>query len=194
MKNQSFQEVLGQLSGMQRGNGVAVIGINGINKKVRRRILYAAGITGSSDITSDGQFIQASTNPEIGRTNIDKGNQLNDGRSFIVTGVRMLFDTTTASVTKLTATYKDEAPIAYKNGELKINQDGSGDLFLNPISAFVKNNGALSSDEEFSPVVPFLLRSGTPFTIQALTAGSATAGQAVRIEIDGYELVDADRA
>jgi len=194
MKNQSLQEVLGQIRGIQRGNGVAVIDFAGVYKKARRKVYYVAAITGTSDITSDGRLIEPSTNPEVGRTNFDKGNSLNEGRSFLVTGIRMSFDTTTSSVTKLIATYKDDAPVAFKNGELKISQDGSGDLFNNPISPFVKNNAALSADQEFSPVVPFLLRSNVPFNIQTLLAGSATSGQAVRLELDGYELVDADRA
>ena len=190
MKNLSLPEIIQLIPGIERGNGVS---LTPQGKKVRRKIYYVAAITGSSDITPDGRLIEASTQKAIGRTNFDKGNLLNDGRSFLVTGIRMLFDTT-ADITKLTATYKNEAPAQFKNGELKISQEGSGDLFHNPISGFVKNDLSLSEDQEFEAVVPFLIRPNVPFDIQTLLAGAATAGQAVRLEMDGYEFVDANKA
>ncbi|QEE49612.1 hypothetical protein FUA48_08460 [Flavobacterium alkalisoli] len=190
MKHLSFAEVIGLLPSIQNGNGVA---LTPTGKKVKRKTYFVAGISGSSDFTSDGKLIDAGTKKEIGRTNFDKGNMLNEGRSFIVTGVRVLFDTT-ADVNILTATYKSEAPAPYKNGELKIAQDGSGDFFNNPISAYTKNDYSFEKDVDFMPVVPFQIRPNIPFDIQILTAGLAAAGTAVKVELDGYEFADASNA
>lgn len=190
MKKLSLPEVIQLIPGIERGNGVS---LTPQGKKVRRKTFYVAAITGSADITPDGRLIEPSTKKEIGRTNFDNGNMLNDGRSFLVTGMRMVFDDT-AAVTKLTATYKKEAPAPYKNGELKISQEGSGDLFNNPISPYVKNDLSINEDKTFEPVVPFLIRPNVPFDIQTLTAGAAAAGVAVRLELDGYEFVDANKA
>ncbi|WP_330442039.1 hypothetical protein [Flavobacterium sp. C4GT6] len=190
MQHLTFPEIIRLLPSIENGNGVT---LSPTGKKVKRKTYFTAAITGTTDITSDGRLIESGTKKAIGRTNFDNGNMLNEGRSFLVTGVRLQFDTT-VDVTLLNATYKNEAPAPFKNGEIKITQEGSGDLFNNPISAYTKNDYSLSEDVEFMPVIPFLIRPGVPFDIQVLTAGAAAAGMAVKVELDGLDFSDATKS
>ena len=93
---------------------------------------------------------------KLGFTNFDGGNKLNKGRSILITGVRILWDTT-AAVTILGALWKSEAPAVFKNGEFKVGTLAAGDIFENPILPFSKYNAALSVEEEIKPVVPFMI-------------------------------------
>ena len=188
MKKTTILEAIGALSAVQQGNGVAVM--NG--RKVRNKVVYIAGL-GTTLSTNNNQLVLPSTDKAVGITNLDSGNKLNSGRSLLVTGVRMLFDTT-ADVTPLTAGWKSEAPAVFKNGELQISQQGSGDLFNSPIGPICKYNAAIATEDEFTAVVPFLLRPEVPFEIKALLAGATAANQAYRLELDCIEFVDGDKA
>lgn len=190
MEKLTVKDAVAFIPNAQQGNGVSVTSINGAKMKVRRKVMYLAGLAAS--LPSDGQLIEQKTNKEIGITNFDGGNKLNKGRNLLVTGVRILFDTT-ASVAVKTATWLSAAPANFKNGELVISQDGSGNLFENPIGPFCKYNASIPTEDEFQTVVPFFIREDVSFKIQALLAGAAAADQAYRLELDCVEFVEADK-
>ena len=179
MKKYSIQEIVQTLPPKDN----ARIG----SRKMRSKVFYLAGL--ATAINSEGQLIEQKTNKEVGVTNFDGGNKLNSGRDVLVLGIRILFDTT-ANVTVKGATWKSEAPINFKNGELVISQDGSGNLFEGPIGPLAKYNAAIAAEDEFRTVAPFWIRSNVVFKLQALLAGAAAADQAYRLELDCLEVVD----
>ncbi len=184
MKKLDVKDALALLASAQAGNGVPEM----YGKKVRRKVFYIAGL-GADLAGKNNQLIEQKTNKEIGVTNFDAGNKLNKGRDLLVVGLRILFDTT-AAVTVKGAGWKSEAPAAFKNGELVIFQEnGAGNLFEGPIGPISKYNASIATEDEFSAVVPFLIKSDVPFFIQMLLAGNAAADQAYRVELDCIEFV-----
>jgi len=179
MKKYSIEEIIKSLPAKDN----AMLG----RRKVRSKVFYIAGL--ATAISSDGQLIEQKTIKEVGVTNFDGGNKLNAGRDVLVLGLRVLFDTT-ADVNVKTASWKSEAPANFKNGELVINQDGSGNLFEGPIGPLAKYNAAIPAEDEFRVVAPFWIRSNVVFKLQALLAGAVAANQAYRLELDCLEVVD----
>lgn len=191
MEKLTVKDAVAFIPNAQNGNGVSVTTMsNGGKYKVRKKIFYIAGL--AAELGSEGQLIEQKTNKEVGITNFDGGNKLNKGRNLLVIGARMLFDTT-ASVAVKTATWLSAAPANFKNGELVISQDGTGNLFENPIGPFSKYNASIATEDEFQTVVPFLIREDVTFKIQALLAGAAAADQAYRLELECIEFVEADK-
>ncbi|MEE1897091.1 hypothetical protein V1389_02010 [Flavobacterium rakeshii] len=191
MEKLTVKDAVAFIPNAQNGNGVSVTTMsNGGKYKVRKKIFYIAGL--AAELGSEGQLIEQKTNKEVGITNFDGGNKLNKGRNLLVIGVRMLFDTT-ASVAVKTATWLSATPANFKNGELVISQDGTGNLFENPIGPFSKYNASIATEDEFQTVVPFLIREDVTFKIQALLAGAAAADQAYRLELECIEFVEADK-
>jgi len=179
MKKLSIEEIIKTLPAKDN----ARIG----NRKVRTKVLYIRGL--ATGISADGKIIEQKTMKELGITNFDGQNKLNAGRDILILGIRVLFDTT-AGITAKTALWKSEAPAAFKNGHLVINQQGSGDLFDNPIGPFAQYNAAIAVEDQFKAVAPFWLRQQVEFTIQILTAGAVAVDQAFSVEFDCLEVTD----
>ena len=202
MKNITTQEAIGFLKAIPGEKSVAITTVGGTmgndgvvyggkEYKVRRKVYYIAGL--AANLPSDRKLIQQKTDKEEAITNFDGGNKLNAGKNLLVVGLRMLFDIT-ATVTPQTATWLSAAPANFKNGELKISQQGEGDLFDNPILPFSKYNASIATEDEFQAVVPFLIRPNVQFDITVLLAGETAADQAYRLELDCVELIEADKA
>lgn len=190
MKKISFQDAITVLGSILPNESLAKLK----GKKIRSVTRYVAGLTENLG-TNNGRLIIDSTDKAVGVTNFDKGNKLSQGKSFLVTGVRMLFDTTT-SVTLATAVWKNGAPVNWINGELKISQNGqgSGDLLEVPITVLQSFDKAKDKNDGFAEVVPFIIRPEVPFEIVASLAAGSTTDQAYRLELEGYEVSDLDRA
>lgn len=139
-------------------------------------------ISGLSDKIENTHLIVPKNVKEIGVRNIDK-DQLD--YPFLPTGMRILFDTTTPSVTPDIANYKDNAPVYWANGEITLFQDRV--LTELPVSVLCKNFKELTSTEEFFSFAPFLIRPNKSFKITTSLAGVAAAGHAYRLEIEGIE-------
>ena len=160
-------------------------------KKAKRKVMYIAGL--ALNLPSNGDLIRQSTDKQIGLTNFDGANKLNAGKHLLVVGLRWIFDTT-GSVTPTTATWLSAAPANFKNGEMEISQQGGGTLFESPIGPLSGYNAAITPEDQFTAVVPFLIRPGVEFFIKAFLASAAAADQAYRLELDCIEFVDADKA
>jgi hypothetical protein len=186
----SLDQAIAILPNMEPGNGVAVI--SGTNTKVRTKVIYYAGL-GTELAARANEVIDQTTQKSVGITNSDGQNKLNAGRSYMVTAIRVLFDTT-ASVTVKTALWKSEAPAAFKNGEIVVYQSGSGNLFESGIGPLAKYASSLSVEQEFVPITPFLIRPDTEYGIRLNLAGATAADQAYKIEFYGYEFTDGSRA
>lgn len=202
MKNITTAEAISFLKSIPGEKSIAVtkvggqLGADGVvyggtEYKVRRKVYYIAGL--AANLPSDRKLIQQKTDRDVAITNFDGGNKLNAGKNLLVIGVRMLFDVTT-DVTPDTATWLSAAPANFKNGELKISQQGDSDLFDNPILPFSKYNASIATEDEFQSVVPFLIRPNVAFDITVNLAGETAANQAYRLELDCVELIEADKA
>ncbi|RDI07049.1 hypothetical protein [Flavobacterium sp. AG291] len=188
MKQLTLQEAMNFLPLVTNGNGVALNG----SFKAKSKVLYIAGL-GADLAANNNNIIIQDTKKKIGLTNFDGGNKLNKGRSILITGMRILWDTT-VDVTPLTALWKGEAPAAFKNGEFKVGTLAAGDLFESPINPFAKYNAATSVEDEIKPVVPFMIPEDVEFYIQLIPAAAAAVDQAYRIEFDCIEFTAANKA
>ena len=69
-------------------------------KKIRRRILYGATLAADL-VTNQNKVLIPGDTKKIGKTNFDFGNKLATGRKYLVTGIRLLFDTATGNTVTL---------------------------------------------------------------------------------------------
>jgi len=185
MKKLTFAEIIATVP--TTGNGQLQ------GQKARTKPMYVAGLTTS--FPSDGEIISQQVLKAVGVTNFPNGNKLNAGTRLLVLGVRMRFDTTTASVTTKIATWVDDAPVQFKNGEIVVWQSGKGNLVELPIAQICKTNAALSTEGEYFPVVPFIIEPEIEFGFRVLPANATlTTGQAYKFELDCVALSDTDKS
>ncbi|CAM4116448.1 MULTISPECIES: hypothetical protein [Flavobacterium] len=151
----------------------------------RKAVKFTSGLSNKIENT---ELILPKHVKEVGVRNIDK-DQLD--YPFLPTGIRLVFDTTTADVTPNVADYKDNAPVYWANGEITIFQDGV--LAELPVSVLANNFNPLTTTDDFFPLAPFLIRPNKSFKISTSLAGIAQAGHAYRIEILGIEFVKNSR-
>jgi hypothetical protein len=168
---------------MNQAKGGSLPNINGQVLKTGTKYIngLAANIEG-------GRLIVEGTVKKVGTTNFPKGNMLDEGVNYLVTGVRLLMDTTTG-VTLASAAWKSEAPANWKNGELTISQTGAGKLFDSPITDVANSKIATSNDDDFRDVIPFVIRGGAAFEIEVVLGTGAVADQAYRLELRVTEIV-----
>jgi hypothetical protein len=159
--------------------------------RVRSMTKYVAAT--SVQITSNqGKVILPNTLKAIGTTNFDNGNILPAGKSFLVTAIRVLSDTTVGKTTA-TAVYDNVAPVDFKNGEFRVSQNGQGVCFESSGSDVANFKASTGNDADFREVTPFLLRSNANFDVEIAFNGAATAC-VYKVEFRGQELIAGDQA
>lgn len=185
-KTLTLQERLAFLGAIQNNESLPSIG----GKKIRTATKYVAGQ--SVELSSNnGQVILPSTLKKVGATNFENGNTLPPEKEFLVSGIRVLFESTVTDINL--ATWKGDAPVAFKNGELTISQDGQGILFQTSGTDVCNSKAATSNDDDFREVTPFKLRSDSAFNIVFNTAGTVVAG-IYKVELRGEEIVSGSKA
>lgn len=181
----TLEEALTYLASIRTGSLPVVNG-----RIIKSSTKYVAGLSAGLG-QNNGQLVLASTVPAVGITNLPKGNMLPKGVNYLVTGVRILFDTT-ASVALATATWKSEAPVNWKNGEFRINQNGAGNLFDTSVTDVSNFRASTSNDDDFRDIVPVLIRAESAYEIQAALAAGATTDQAYKVELRVVEIVETE--
>lgn len=180
MKQLTFQEAFSVASRLKSGESLPVVNIGGTEYFPRKTVKYLRGL---SDEIENTDLVLAKNAKEIGVRNIDK-DQLDF--PFMPTGARMNFQDATSGLTAKGAAYTSDAKPYWRNGEIKISQDGV--LAELPVSVLANNYAATSNQDDFYPVAPFLIRPNKSFTIQTALAGTAGA-DAFSLEIEGIEFV-----
>jgi hypothetical protein len=190
MRTPTLQETLAYLGAIQSNGGeeksLPKIG----NRRARTVTKYFAG--SSADLSANAAAtVLPSTKREPGITNFDQGNVLPKGKHLLVTGIRVLFDTT--GIDPKEADWAENAPVCWKNGELSVQQDGQGVLFETPGTDVTNFKASTGNDCDFREVVPFLLRPEASFNIYAKLVGTVVAS-AYKIELRCIELIEGDKA
>lgn len=187
MKNsQNLQDTVGYLGAIMLGTSLPRIG----NASFGRTATYYK--TGFLNQLQAGQALLAGDKASVGVSTFD-GNKLPKGVKALVTGIRVLFDTTASVQTNgiATANWKSEAPAVFKNGEIKISQGGQ--LFLSSGTDVTNFKGtSTGNDDDFREVVPFLLRSQAAIEFLLTLADASAADQAYRIELRVVEVAEDD--
>ena len=152
-------------------------------RRLRAKTYYIAGL--SADLSGNGgEALLPQTQKAVGITNFPSGGQLQKSY-FLVTGVRMLFDTTVTDP-KL-ALWANVAPVQWKNGELIISQDGQPTLFEAPVTDVTNFKASTGNDDDFRDVPGFLLLPNKQISIKGLPAGVPVAS-VFKIELRGFEV------
>lgn len=180
----TYQEALTYLASIKAGTSLP----NVQGRVIKSSTKYVAGLAANLG-QNNGQLVLASDVPSVGRTNLPKGNMLPKGVNYLVYGLRMLFDTTTG-VTLPTAIWESKAPVNWKNGEFKINQNGTGNLFEASITDCTNFKASTSNDDDFRDIVPVLLRPESVYELQAALGAGATTDQAYKVELRVIEIVE----
>ena len=179
----TYAEAVSYLASIKEGSLPLVAG-----RIIKSSTKYIAGLTAGLG-QNNGQLILPSTVPAVGTTNLPKGNMLPKGINYLVTGVRILFDTTTG-VTLASAGWKSEAPVNWKNGEFKISQNGAGNLFETSGTDVTNFKASTSNDDDFRDIVPVLIRAESAYELQAALATGSTTDQAYKVELRVIEIVE----
>lgn len=192
LKSLSIQEIAANAAVINASNSLPVIPTNLGNKAIKTRVHYAAGFLNQIG-TNGGELLISSQAASVGVKSIDK-NQLAAGMDFLCVGVRFVFDTTTSVQTNglATAIWASKAPANFKNGEVRISQNGD---LLNVSGTAVTNfEASTGNDDDFLQINPVILRAQTPISIIVLLGAAAAADQAYKIELVGYDLTDPSKA
>lgn len=180
MKNLFSRDIQEVIASIGKGKNLPSVGLNG-KYNPKSGVLYVAGKTTAIEQNS---LVLPKNSEAVGVTNIDKARLK---ASFVVVGMRAIFDNTTgAGVTAQTAVFKDAPSPSFANGELTIDQDG--ELVKLPVSAISNRYAATGVQDDIYPVSPFIIREDKVFKITPDLAGAATANEAFRLELHGYFL------
>lgn len=190
MAKLTYEQALAYLNAMKDGNGseTSLVDING--KTAKATTFYVAGL--ASDLPKrNGQLLLPSDKKETGITNFENGNILPEGKYVMIFALRGLFDNTTANVTPHIGKWKDNAEVAFANGEKHIMQSGAGTLFETSGTDVSNSKASTGNDDDFRDIVPVLLRPKTRFELQVLLNGTATG--AYKYEYRAVVFNDADK-
>jgi len=153
-------------------------------KRIRRKTIYFAGA--SADLGSNAnEVILPNTLTATGITNFPTGGMLDKGKYFVCTGIRVLFDTVATTDPKV-ATWVSNSPACFKNGELKIGQDGQPTLFESSGTDVSNWKASTGNDEDFREVA-FVWNPQKACSIKLLTVGAVTAST-YKVELRGFEV------
>jgi len=158
-------------------------------RRLRPKTLYIAGNAADLSGNSSNALLPSQAK-DPGITNIQNA-MLDKGMHFLATSVRVLFDTTTAD--PKSAIWAGTAPQGFKNGELKIGQDGQPVLFEASGTDVTNFKASTGNDDDFRTFEsPFLLLPQKTITVQhSVVAGVALpATCSYKIEIRGFEIVE----
>lgn len=187
-KGLTYEEALMYLASIKAGTSLP----NVQGRVIKSKTVYLAGAS-LGLAANNGQLIIPSMVPEVGVTNLPKGNTLPKGTNMLVYGLRVMFDTVADATTK-NAVFKSEAPANWKNGELKIAQSGTGILFEASGTDVTNSKASTGNDDDFREVVPFLIRSESPYSIEAQLASAGLVNQLYKVEMRVIEFVEPDKA
>lgn len=155
MAGSKSQEILEKVSESKTGN----LKVGGRDAKTRT--FYIRG--NAKDKGGRFSVIEQSTNKKVGITNFDGGNKLNAQRDIIILGIKVSFDTVADSLEN--ANFKSDAPVAFRNGELRLIQDKV--LFDNPISVMCNKEVAnVTPDGAFYKIHDTMILSQKEFDIE----------------------------
>jgi hypothetical protein len=187
-KLESLAKMGGYIDVIPTGSSIAVVE----GQKFKNKGHYFRGFLNTLE---SGKVVLPRNTQEVGVYSIDK-DKLPPGIEFIVTGLRILFDTTSgiqAGAGVKGCTWKSAAPAAALNGDLVIKQ--GDELLRAPLTQLVPFNlgTPTSNDDTIVSIAPVLLRHSVTFEINFELAGAAAVDQAYNIELFGYERSFVDR-
>lgn len=185
MTELSLQDAFQVASRIKAGEQLPSVMVGNIEYFPRKTVKYLRGMANEIENTD---LVVAANKKTPGVRNINSDTL---EFPFMPTDIRMNFSTAASGLTPKTAKYTDEAPVYFRNGEIKIVQDVV--MVELPISVLANGYAATSVKDDFFPVAPFLIRPSKAFQIQVGLAGTAAA-DAFSLEIEGIEFVRNTRA
>lgn len=144
--------------------------------------------------TDNGEILVASNKPAVGLRSID-GTKLPEGTNRVVYGIRALFDTAlvaTSDTAIAAAAWANNAPVVFKNGEVRISQ--GVELFRSSGTDCTNFKASTGNDDDFRSVIPFVLRGGVETSINLKLSGTPTDHNAVKFEMRSVEFIETNRA
>jgi hypothetical protein len=177
----SIDQILALKAQINKDNSIAVVRTEtGELFTVKTVTEQVSGFFGQ---LQNGEVLIEANQPLVGVRTI-KGNMLNEGRYQVIDSLRVLADTTleaSSDAELITAVWESKAPVAFKNGEVKIFQ---GSELLRTTGTDVHNfKASTSNDDDFKDIVPVVLRPSTPISINFKLAGVAPANSAYKLEL-----------
>lgn len=156
------------------------------NRRIKTATRYIAG--NAADLAANASStILASTKKETGITNFQNGNLMPSKTNFLVTELRILFDTTTAN--PKAAVWANTAPNSFLNGDINVGVGNNPTTFESSISDATNFKASTGNDDDFRAVTPFLLLADNTFDIKLLTSGVALpATCCYKVEVRGIEI------
>lgn len=157
--------------------------------------LYKAGYLNETT-TKGGEMLLANTKQDVGVSSFE-GNKLPIGIDFLVTGIRVLFDTTVglqAGAGITASTFASVAPPCFKNGDFTLSQGAV--LFQSSGTDVTNFKASTGNDDDFREISPVKLRGGIPFSLNVLLSNGVpvAADMGYKVELRGQFLSDLDQS
>jgi hypothetical protein len=163
---------------------------------MREKTLYKAGFL--TDVSGNSNQVLKSDDLPVNNVRNINGQKLANGKKFLVTGLRVIFDTTIddeplTDATLKTLAFASAAPNTFLNADVILEQ---GVELLNVPGRYISNPSIIPSNlgDLIFPIAPKVIRPETDFQIHFKFATAPAAKHAYRVDILGWELIDADKA
>lgn len=177
---------------IREGVSAVIINLGRESKTVTTVVHYFSGWL--NDL-QDGRVTKDGLKIEVGLRSIND-RMIPQEIDFLVTGVRVLFNTTLTQATGDSelkgAAWPSVAPGVFQNGEVIIKQGANLVRLTGSSASNAKASTGIGDD--VMPITPFRLRGGVTFDIVFSLAGAAAANQGYKIELVGQQLAATDRS
>lgn len=174
---------ISQSFAVAKATGVTVLD----GRKAERKVIYVrANANGYG--AGRRELVDATTNKVVGITNLENKDILPTGKNYLVRGLKITFAKTGSDV-KLGEYGAGEGLPAFKNGELKIEQDGVLlNLPINAVTVAAKEFVQGINSEQFFDVTPFMLKDGKNFSISVEPVAGISADLLFEVALDVIEI------
>jgi len=188
-KISSFQEAAGVFLAQGASQNVPQQTIE--DYKNRKLVLRDTTKYIRQEITFGGrvELLNSSTKRLAGITNFD-GNKLNDRVNLIIAAIALGYGTDVAAGKEAEVDYNTTIPVALRNADLEITQNGKKIVSMPAADAFNQGTGANVSDKFRELSALAFLQEGQEFSIDLVFAAGASAGAAhnyVEVSLRGLE-------
>lgn len=195
---ESFERIYNYVTKIEGDKSLIYVAdpVTGQRLAFREKTLYKSGYL--TDVAGNSNQVLKSDDLPVNNVRNINGQKLAAGKKFLVLGARVLFDTTIdaeplTDATLKTLAFASATPTTFLNADVILEQ---GVELFNVPGRYIANPSITPRNlsDLIYPISPKVIRPETDFQIHFKFATAPAAKHAYRVDLIGWELVDADKA